>query len=256
MNVYSGGVGEHRGHLGDVLDPQRLEHEPAVTQVDGVEVTARTSCTNSVSRVSWSGSVSGRTPCPRLNTWPLAARPASMISAARAVITSVGANTRVGSRLPCTARSPDQRDRVGERRTPVDAHDVGAGLGHQARAARRCRRRSGCAARRARRRRRAPRPSAAAPSGGSRPASARRPTSRRAGPPRRRPRPARAGTPRRCRRSWPSSASQTSGAPYIIALVSAWSFDGPALDEVRRDRERRAGEADQRGRARARRPAR
>ena len=25
----------------------------------------------------------------------------------------------------------------------------------------------------------------------------------------------------------PSSASQTSGAPYIIALVRAWSFDGP-----------------------------
>ena len=38
--------------------------------------------------------------------WPCAARPASTIAAARAVITSVGAKTSVGSRLPWTARSP------------------------------------------------------------------------------------------------------------------------------------------------------
>ena len=69
--------------------------------------------------------------------WPCAARPASMISAARAVITSVGAKTSVGSRLPCTARSPTSGIASVERRAPVDADHVGAGLAHQ--------RRAGCA---------------------------------------------------------------------------------------------------------------
>ena len=42
------------------------------------------------------------------------------------------------------------------------------------------------------------------------------------------------------------SASHTSGAPNIIALVLRVLLGGTALDEVRRDRERRAREADQR----------
>ena len=88
--------------------------------------------TNSVSRASWSGSVEGMTPWPRLKMWPLAARPASMISPARAVITSVGAKTRVGSRLPWTALSPTSGIASLQRGAPVDADHVGAGLAHQA----------------------------------------------------------------------------------------------------------------------------
>ena len=71
----------------------------------------------------------------------------------------------------------------------------------------------------------------------------------------RRPRPAPARNVAAIPASRPSSACQSSGSPYISALVRSWSRRRPALDQVRREGERRAGETDQRRRARARPPA-
>ena len=50
-------------------------------------------------------------------------------------------------------------------------------------------------------------------------------------------------------------ARQSPGSPYIRALVCSCPRRGPTLDQVRRERERRTGEADQRRPARARPPA-
>ena len=62
---------------------------------------------------------------------PRAARPASITSAARAVITSVGREDQGRVEVALDGAVADQRDRVGERGAPVDADDVGTGLAHQ-----------------------------------------------------------------------------------------------------------------------------
>ena len=59
--------------------------------LQGVHRSSPSSCTSSTMRVSTSGSVMGGTPCPRLKTWPGAARPASRISRTACSITSHGA---------------------------------------------------------------------------------------------------------------------------------------------------------------------
>ena len=63
------------------------------------------SWTKSVSRASWSGSVEGSTPWPRLKMWP--DRRAAAASTARAprAMPSRSASSTAGSRFPCTARS-------------------------------------------------------------------------------------------------------------------------------------------------------
>ena len=195
------------------------------------------------------GSVSGSTPWPRLKMWP--GRPPLRRSTRglRSATTSHGARHTAGSRLPCTALSPDPGAGHVERHPPVDAHDVGAGLAHQRRAARRCRRRSGCGARRGRRRRRTPWRLAGSTcvlvvvAATSAPAHCR--TAGRPGPP---PRPASAA------RRWPgrpggrAARRHSSGSPCISALVLAVGARRAALDEVAGHRERRPGEADERRR--------
>ena len=115
------------------------------------------------------------------------------------------------------------------------------------RAARRCPPRSGSAAPRRRPARSARRSSAAARTGGSRPRTARRPTSRTAAPRRRRRRPAPAGTA-----SVTSASRRAERVPQLRLAVHQRLGLGvgprrPALDQVAGQRERRAGEADQRG---------
>ena len=83
----------------------------------------------------------------------------------------------------------------------------------------------------------------------SRPASARPPRSRTAVRRTRRPRPAPRGRPRRSPAILRISASQTSGAPNIIALVFACSLDGPPSTRYDATVNGAPGEPDQRGAA-------
>ena len=98
------------------------------------------------------GRSSGSTPCPRLKTWPLAARPASMISrgprassprSARTAASGRGCPARRGRRPGGIASSSGVRQS-----TPTTSAPASPISGEQAR---RCRRRSGSAARRGRR---------------------------------------------------------------------------------------------------------
>ncbi len=78
---------------------------------------AETSWTRSTTRVRTSGSVSGRTPWPRLKMWPGAARPSSTICRTLRASGSQGANSRAGSRFPCTAYRPPSRSSASARDT-------------------------------------------------------------------------------------------------------------------------------------------
>ena len=146
----------------------------------------------------------------------------------------------------------DALPRLVERHAPVDADDVAAGLAHLAQDRATCR---------------SPKWIVGTPAAVERledpprvrqdelavvvAGSARRPTSRRAG---------RAWTPgldlrdqvvgRRRRRAARRGGARRPGAPYISALVCAKFVGVAALDRVRRQRERRAGEADERHAAR------
>ena len=146
------------------------------------------------------GSVSGRTPWPRLNTCPGGRAPAADHRAAVASTTGHGANSTAGSRLPCTAsdRAEPSR-RLVERHAPVDADHVGPGLAHGRQQL------AGADAEVDARHVGAPAASTRADRGctcsGSRRAAARRPTSRTAARRPRRRRPAPAG---RCRRGRPA----------------------------------------------------
>ena len=190
-----------------------------------------------------SGSVPGRTPWPRLKTWP--GRPparASTSSASRST-TSHGAPSAAGSRFPWTARpgTADQPSSSGTRQSSpmtsppaaaMSAQQVGrAGAEVDRRHVDRGQDRARSTARRGR---------------GRAPARACPPTSRRAG---RRPR-RRAPWPRGRRRttsaSFAISASQVSGSESISAFVRGKLAARPPLDEVAGDRERAAAEADHR----------
>ena len=209
---------------------------------------AVSACTSSTTRVSTSGSVSGRTPWPRLKTWPGAARP-SVEDPAHLGLDDLPRREQHG-RVEVALHRLVRADPAGghvQRRTPVDADHVGAGLAHRAEQL------AGPDAevdpRHARvgQPARARRSSAAARSGGSRPRTARRPTSRTAAPP---TTPASIWTRRKVSvisASRAQRACHSSGSPYISALVLRVRPRRPALDQVAGQRERRAGEADQRG---------
>ena len=197
--------------------------------------------------MSTSGSVSGSTPWPRLNTWPGAWRRRRGCGAPRPRSTLGRRTARPGRGCPAPAARRAAGGR-GQRHAPVDADDVGARLAPSRRAARRCRRRSGCAARRRRRR----------------PASTRVECGRtnsavvalgeRAGPGVEELHRVdagvdlgAAGTSAVSSARRPTARARRRAAEYMSALVRSWLRLGPALHEVGRERERRAGEADQRG---------
>ncbi len=200
----------------------------------------------STTRSRISGSVSGRTPWPRLKTCPrcpgVAAATAQHLEHRGRSVPDPAA-TIAGSRLPCRATwSPEPGAGQRRGRPPVDAHDVGAGGRASGRAARRCSRRSGCVARR-----RPPKAPSTFATGGLHEAlvvagSAPPPTSRTAGPPRRRP-----STCERSEAIARSANRSISCVPERLVGVhqGLGLAVGPrraALDEVARHREGRTGE--------------
>ena len=124
------------------------------------------------------GSVSGSTPWPRLKMWP--GRPALRRSTSRARSARPPATARGTPRgrgcpaRPCRGRAAGRASSSGTRQsTPTTSAPASA---MQRRAARRCRRRSGCGARRGRPRRRTPWRWRAARGARTRRGSARRPS--------------------------------------------------------------------------------
>src|SRR5438105_4919688 len=110
----------------DLLPPRLLPGEPVrrrrrrtyrlEADGDGAALAVR-SCTSAHSRPSASGSVSGRTPWPRLKMWP--GRPPARRSTSSVVAStrSHGPRRTAGSRLPCTPRS-----------SPTSAHPRSSGM--------------------------------------------------------------------------------------------------------------------------------
>ena len=153
--------------------------------------------------------------------------PSSRMRRTSASITAERANSTAGSRLPWTGVGRCGGPPV-ERRAPVDADDVGAGLAHRRQQlagadAEVDPRHAGVGdAPRARAR------SAAARSAGSPPRTARRPRSRTAGP---RSTPAVDLHPQERRGDVGEPGAQgvphAPAPPYISALVRSWSADGP-----------------------------
>ena len=223
---------------------------------DGGRSRAR-SWTRSTRRRRSSGSVAGRTPWPRLKTWP--GRPAASVEdpaapARRRRRTGRGGATGrgcPGRRGPADAARQPSASAIRQSR-PMTSPPASA---MQLAAARRCRCRSGSPGRRGRR----ARSNSRRMCGCDRPlvverAEARRPTSRRAG----RPAAPAATWARRYATVISTSAAMSACqrrrvARSMSALVAGDVARRPALDEVARERERRAGEADERRPASSRR---
>ena len=107
---------------GPVGDPR---HDPA-TPARPSAWTSATTC----SRMA--GSVSGRTPCPRLKMWPGAEPARRSTSRVSASATAQLARHRAGSRFPWTATPGPTRRRASSRGTRQSTPTtVAAGLGHQ-----------------------------------------------------------------------------------------------------------------------------
>ena len=179
-------------------------------------------------RVMTSGSVSGRTPWPRLKMCPSAARPSATIRRTSASMTGQSASSSAGSRLPCTtapgpsrraASSSGTRQSTPTTSAPAARIDVEQLAGADAEVD--------------------PRHAGVGERVEDRAAVRQHVTlvvgrGQRAGPrveqlDRRRARP-RSGSVRKSRAitaSRPSSACHRSGSPCMSALVRAWSRDGP-----------------------------
>ncbi len=182
---------------------------------------ALSSCTASTTAATCATGVSGRTPWPRLKTWP--GRPPArsrMRADAPRDLRRGGAKSATGSRLPCTPTpSAEPPPRLAEVDAPVEADHVAAGLAHQ------LEERAGAGpevddrdAGGGERRQRA-RACAAGRRCGSRRGRGNRPSCRRAAPPRRRPRPAPARSRPIASASRSMSACQATGSPYISVFV-------------------------------------
>ena len=108
----------------------RAPFMPAPVSPDATLVGVPTghSWTRSTSRRSWSGSVSGSTPWPRLKTWPGRPPPRRGRRVAASAVASHGPQERAGIEVALDGARPDRgRDRapaVGERDPPVDADHV------------------------------------------------------------------------------------------------------------------------------------
>ncbi len=221
----------------------------------GSTASSRGEWTSSTMRVSTSGSVSGGTPWPRLKMCPSAARPCVDDAAHRALDHRPAGASSAGSRLPCTtAPGPSRRaaSSSGTRQsTPTTSAPAARIAGSSSpvptpkwmrgtRAGQRLEHRAAVRQHELARSRRA---------------TAHRPTSRTAGPPRR---PASICTRRNSRAIDGQPAEQR--VPQLRVAVHQRLGPGvvprrAALDQVAGQRERRAGEADQRRRRRARRRA-
>ena len=212
------------------------------------------SCTRATTRVSTSGSVVGHHAVAEVEDVARAGRrrrPSTRRVSAST--TSHGAKRTAGSRLPCSARpGPTRRAASSQRHPEVDADDVGAGLAHQRRAAHRCRRRSGSAARPAADGGEDVGASAAGPCARSRPRGSAPAhesnscTARGAGLDL---------DPQEGRRRSAPAAPAGRATARGRRTSAPWCARGPrraALDQVARQGERRAGEADERRRRRAR----
>ena len=111
---------QHDAHAGAREIVGDRETRDAASDHDDVDRVARAVCpvVRHEARQAWtartrsvrtSGSVSFGTPCPRLNTWARAARPAVSVSCTAARRTSAGAKSSAGSRLPCSVRCAPTR---------------------------------------------------------------------------------------------------------------------------------------------------
>ena len=243
-------------------DPAADDHDVRSRRPARSRVTGSRRVHRSTTRASTSGSVSGSTPWPRLNTCPGSPRAAVEHRAdlrPRRAARGASSDGRVEVALQRDARSdPARRPRraaPGSRRRPRRRRPRPSAPSSSPVPTPKWIRGTAARSAAAAPPRPAPRPSAAARTRGSPPATARRPTSRTAAPRSTPARPARAGTSPAIRgqpveQVVPQlrvAVHQRLGALVVAARA--------ALDQVGRQRERRAGEADQRRRRRARRPA-